>query len=822
MAKVKSKKDNKKNLKSRLTNNISNINYYFLFSLLIVLIIYSFSLFRPWQPFDEKLIYAETLFPIPKSFEEVFEIIKTFVINSHIESMNSTFSNNIALRSAPLPWSIFVFFSYFFKTNPLFYRLLAILIHFLNTILVWLILKKTTEIFLGKSDLGKHMGLPLLVSLFTLLWAVHSANSEAVLLATNWNGLLTFTFCLGFILYEISFIPENNFYSSFPRIIMITVLFFLTLSFAEHGYSFPVVILLIVFGLKYWQSENFKGSILSSIKLSAPYFFGLLLYILPNLLNADSPLVNLFRISPNLRSYSEGSPLYIFIERNLWLTPQIFFHFLKLLVFPKTLSVYQSNNVDLSRTLFEPYSIFCTLFYLFFILTPIIIFLLSKNKNVKLFSILVYSLFFSMFPYLHIITPTYCLSADRYCYFPSFILILLLFIISTLLLKFKTSRILIILLFGLLTLMSFRTLLRMKDWTDAFTLYDSAIKIERNHLYKGKKLTVLADVLGSQGFTEKMEIYLQDALKELNSAIKEYKSLKGKIKNQPITLKLYGLDLNTKITKAAYGIAIIKRDNYQVSPKDILAFFELYINNNLNLLFCNQLIYYGKLLLQDGQLEKAKKVLEFCYKKYPYYMDIMLVLSDYYLENENNTDKAKEILERCYKFFPNKGIVLYKLIVLYEKTNDIENQAKFSYLLGLRDHFAESYQRAAKLYLDLNKPHLAKESLRKLTKLHNDNKLRATDPLTLLLTSRYLDLTGQRNQIPDILNTAYLSSKSLGDKQDIKVTKGILISLVNVNIHLKNIDAARKYLSEFESIEDLTQEDRQHIQILRQKLIQNS
>ncbi|MBI3308190.1 MAG: hypothetical protein HYZ79_02320, partial [Candidatus Melainabacteria bacterium] len=62
---------------------------YALVTLLITFFIYSFSLFRGWQLFDERLFYQETLFPIPQTFKEIFEIFKEFGLNAHIESSNT-------------------------------------------------------------------------------------------------------------------------------------------------------------------------------------------------------------------------------------------------------------------------------------------------------------------------------------------------------------------------------------------------------------------------------------------------------------------------------------------------------------------------------------------------------------------------------------------------------------------------------------------------------------------------------------------------------------------------------------------------------------
>ena len=55
-----------KNQNQHKKKNVFDTKFYFLLSsLLIVFIVYSFSLFRPWQPFDERVFYSESLFPTP-------------------------------------------------------------------------------------------------------------------------------------------------------------------------------------------------------------------------------------------------------------------------------------------------------------------------------------------------------------------------------------------------------------------------------------------------------------------------------------------------------------------------------------------------------------------------------------------------------------------------------------------------------------------------------------------------------------------------------------------------------------------------------------
>ena len=763
-------------------------------TIFIVFLIYSFSLFRPWLPFDENSIYKEDFFLIPTKFEEIFEIINSFILKAHILSMNSFFSNHVTLRSSPLASAITIFISFFFKKNAVLWHLFQLLIHLINSTLVFLIFKKSLAIPNNKKESGKLEYLT--ISIFTLIWALHSANVEAVLLATNWIALFTYTLCFCFILYEIS--------NQRSQATLISTVFFILMFFTEYSYVMPLIILFIAFAYAIKASKSIKESAINALKTCLPYFSGILLFFLFSIFNRDSAIHKIVSI--------QNSNVYEFIERNLWFVPQIFIHFIKLLFFPKTLSLYQSNLVHLSHTLISPYSIFCSLSYLLFLLLPISLFFLYRKKAHGFIYPLIYAFYFSIFPFLHIITPTYCLSADRYCYFPSFILLLVLIQPVYLLLNGQNQKFvkpLLVFLSCLVLLLGVRTLIRIQEWNDPYKLYSSAAKIEKNPLYQGQRLTILAYYAEEKGNNQLVEKLLQDSLTLLNRALKEFKHAKKDYPNEPITLKLYGLDYKSLILKDAYLIASIKNNHYHEPPEKILNFLKPYFEKNLNLIGINQIVLYSEILLKAGLLDKVKNVLTYGYNKFDYSDKISNKLAEYYMFYEKDLDKSFKILDHAHNLFPNDLQTLERLFKYYELKNDPTNEAKIAYLLGLRKHSPEYYQLAVKMYLDSNQLQLANKALRKLIRLKED------DPLTLLLTSRYLDLTGQRNKILGVLNSALILSNKLNDKQDINVTKSILISLINVHANLRNISTAKQFLNVFEKIKDLTPQDRLQIQVIK-------
>src|SRR3990167_9903969 len=111
---------------------------FLLLTLITIFSLYSFSLNREWQFFDERLIYGEGLFPIPSSISEVFEVIKTYGFNYHFDSQNAFFSNIVVMRSAPAGDFLKVLASFFFKKNALSYHIFQLILHLLNSSLIWI------------------------------------------------------------------------------------------------------------------------------------------------------------------------------------------------------------------------------------------------------------------------------------------------------------------------------------------------------------------------------------------------------------------------------------------------------------------------------------------------------------------------------------------------------------------------------------------------------------------------------------------------------------------------------------------------------------
>lgn len=809
-------------MKSSILNKPS---LYILATVLITFIVYSFSLSRGWQLFDERLFYNETLLPIPQSFGEIFEIYKEFGQNAHIESANSFFSNLSAIRSAPLNWFSLITIFYFFKTNPLAYHLFQLIIHLINTTLIWIILYTIPSLLNTASQKYNNL---LLTTIFTLIWSLHSTNIEAVLLATNWNALFAFTLCLLILVLVTKDALKRNLEMPVAKGLLYCILFLTSLFFVEQIYTFPLIVFLLALTVDLTLLPNTKESVIPekagprtkklknldpswslpstatqsifhSLKYSLPLFAGLFIYII------------IYIISPKwgFKSISSGNESFIaFIERNLWFTPQIFFHNLSLIFFPKTLSLYQSNLVHLADTLSSPYTVFCTVLYLGFLLLPILSFF--AFRNLSFIFILFYAFFFALFPFLHILFPTYCLSADRYLYFPSFFLLLLIFTTTIYLLNktnYKAVKPITFFLVIITLSLCVRTTVRISDWKNSLKLIKSSINLNSDPLYKAHKLKILALHHIQDENIKQGKITLQKALKETNSAIKKYKSLKN---DAPLTLRQYGLDADSLLLKAAYLKADILKAYYTDQPETILAGYEKFITDKINIANPNEIELYARLLLKTGKVDEAKSVLEFGFEKFPYSSRILYSLIDLHLKHLNNPEKAKKYLEIAYKIFPNRTETLYKLFHHATAVNDKDSLARISYLIGLRTHNKKSLKHSAEAYLNLKDLKSAKKAITALSNLDKNNAE------AMLLKSKYLALKGNIKDSLILLEKAYKTIEK--SKKKIQLKKNILISLINVSLILQDSTKARFYLDKYKEINDLTSDDKNNIEKLNKMI----
>ena len=755
---------------------MKNKAVFLLFTLILVFSVYSFSLNREWQFFDERLIYGEGLFPIPSNISEVFEIAKTYLFNYHFDSQNAFFSNTIIMRSAPVGDFLKIFLSFFFKKNAFLYHTLQLTLHLFNSLLIWF-----TFFYLFR-----HLSIPekrngILSTLFSLLWALHPTNVEAVMLATNLNALISYSFCLLFILITVKKASELKRYSKNENI-FISFLYTISLFLTEYSYTLIFMIFIISFVFSAKNTSSVKNQFVYGASTLVPYICGLILFSLIYLGKT------LFNLKPDVFSQFANFSF----ERLFFVTSQIFVHFLRLFIFPKDLSLYQTNLINFAENYLSLKSFISITISLCFVLLPFLIFLRSRTNPGIL---LIYAFLFSLFPFLHIISPTYCLIAERYCYLPLFLFLsTIAFVCGNI---FKTKRvqgttICIVLSFVLLAF-GIRSFYRTLDWKNTYTLYGSSLNFKSNDRFKGQINSILGYYFGKTNYKTEMQNHIIQSIKELNT---EIETLKLKL-NKNHSLKEYGLDPISMLVTCAFSISESRLDYLGESPQIVLAYYEPFIKPNLDYAGNSQIDLYAKLLARNNREKEAVNVLEYGLKKYPFSPFIIYTLSNIYLK-QKDIQNAERIISHGYKLYPSYPRMLLRIIKLCILKKDFENLAKYEYLLGLRMHSKTGYQKALQLYIKLKKLSQAKACITRLDKIDKE------DPITLLLKSKFYSATGQNNLVAPALEKAYIEGKNrfLAGNLDKELYRVILLNLIGFNLSYKNITGAEIYKSELKQLQN--------------------
>lgn len=365
--------------------------------------------------------------------------------------------------------------------------------HVLNSILLFLILhrvfgnkisedspldseQKDSEKALKKSketSVQEHQisdWLPLVIS---MIWTVHPLHNEAVNMLTSGVGFLWATlFCLSAIAINL-YVKDIQSLRGMGLLCLSWIFFFIGYHGAEMTLIGPLV-LVIIFG----------RSILGMAKKR----YG---YEIPKILFAFTTLLTYFSHRSHIVSegteLSKGS-LAEFIERFTVLSPQVFFHYIKLFFFPANLTIDQHHNVTLENA-FTPYHILCFLVALSFFV-GIFYFATLKEPMFRLHNkILAGSIFMTGFGIAMSLNvfPLYVLARDRYSYFflmglvTSILLLLDKYIFvkwrenkdEKEVLKLKSKW--LIILFLVLIPFSVRAAIRCGDWHDGEIFWKKAV-----------------------------------------------------------------------------------------------------------------------------------------------------------------------------------------------------------------------------------------------------------------------------------------------------------------------------------------------------------
>ena len=730
---------------------------------LCLLIVFAFfipTLSRPWLSYDERLIYDNIYFPVANSFREIFEITGSIGNNFNVISSNPIYSYIYLIRGCPFNLYILLLSSFFLKKNAFLYHLLALFFHLLNTGLFYFILKT----LFSREKLTILSNRFLLIG-FTLLWALNPLILESVLLTTNFTACISYTFFFGFLLEYLI----NSESDSLLRKVLIPFIFLVPMLNNEYLVSLPLLIILFSF-YKSYQNNPFKKASKISLRQSSPYLVGLLLYVIFFSVISNSQIIQSLK-------YNQ---LTVFIERIFWLAPQIFMHYLKLIAFPKTLTLDQTVLVKLGKSIFDPYSIFCILVFFLWITLPLYLFL--KKKAYPNFFLLCFSFLISLIPFLHILAPSYLLAAERYLYFP---LALLIFCTLKILLNSQHKKILPVTIILLSLTLSFsltRAFIRTTDWRDNYSFSNASLKALKDPFFKAVRFLTYSEIeLQDPGK------YINQAFKLLKESKKETKILKGKYQNNlPLVVKSYGLDYNSKLAKIAYLECTVKFFKLGEEPERCIKILSPYIKDpgSLDPSFID---LYAKLLLKENKIKEAKSLLLETNKYYSHIGSILIGLFEI-SRLEGDIKGAEQYLTEALKYYPFDISIIGKAILFFNEIKNYSYTAKYAYFYGLLTQSPVAYKQALESYIELSDVRNSKKVIEKLTRVATN------DPEALYSISKFYYKTNDKQNAFLSLKAAFLTSKNSPEQK--KLTFDIGHTLIRFYLDSGYKDEAESFAKE--------------------------
>ncbi|MDO8749293.1 MAG: tetratricopeptide repeat protein [Candidatus Omnitrophota bacterium] len=546
----------------------------------------------------------------PFIFDDRLTIVENNYIK-HWETLPNLFTNKITSFPIakgmwrPLLMLSFAFNYFFSGLNPYSYHLINILLHFLNAILLYLLLK----IFLARE---RFKTVPYKICLgLTIIFCLHPINTEAV----TYISSRSVTMCGFFILSGLySYVRGRE---SQQRHLYVLSLGCYILALLTKEIALILPMLIFAYELAYNKTpQKEKKSLFLRLLPFALITLGYLVLIK----FIFGEVFGLFGKSKSMLAIRPFSS-------NILTQSAVSFFYLYLFFYPFNLCV--DHNFPIISSLNNPLGAIPLTLIIILILTA-----LSLRKRLPLIAL-------SIFWYLICLLPQFygrlnIVAAEHHPYVAYFAVY---FIIGYVLLKWKAKKEVLRLLFiFILGLFFILTLIRNFQWQDEYILWKAELKANPgSEIAKGS----LGLYLVNKGIDLEGEEYLKQAIGSKKN-IASYPSILNlaayyaRFKNQPEK----ALELLTQ-----YRDRLLKQDSLR------------YLNTL-------GIVYTGM-----GRKQEARKAWEDALKLYPELPEIKANLGWWYIDNYSDTKKAKEYFLDALKDNPDSINAHLGLGMVFEKEN---------------------------------------------------------------------------------------------------------------------------------------------------------
>ena len=396
------------------------------------------------------IVYANALFN-RFVWDDIGQIVENTEAHS-IRNIGQILSNHSFTYYRPFPIVIWSLIYTLFGPTPFWFHLFHILLHIVNSILIFILFKKYFQ---------------SVISLFlSLIFLVHPMNVESVAYISSLQTVLSLSFGLSVILL----ISKNI--RPFYKYSLIFLMLVFSLLAKEVGVVFIIYAFFVIL-LKLDQGYGKKNYLLLGISSVLAIVFYVYLALLwgggTNRLGTLStqPIVHL---SPFPIMHA---PLAV----KLLTFPKLLFYYLITFLFPKDLAISQQWLVQTINIndFFLPLLVNGVFFAA---MVAGFIFLIRRKKDLAVYIFFAIWLFLS-WAFAFQIIPLTMTVADRWFYIPMVGLLGLLGIFLKFLIESRRSfrGSLIIIPIAVLALLSLRTIIRISNWRDAITLFSNDVKI---------------------------------------------------------------------------------------------------------------------------------------------------------------------------------------------------------------------------------------------------------------------------------------------------------------------------------------------------------
>lgn len=497
--------------------------------------------------------------------------------------------------------------------NPQGYRIINVLIHFLNAVFLYLFLK----IFLKKLSFALRLGI-------TLIFCLHPINTEGVTYISSRSDLLSSFFILSGVYAYIRSQGRDSLLQRQSYYLLSLGLYVLALLTKETG----LVFIGLIAAYEFIYAKDFLKNIKNLLLKLLPFILLTLGYLIliKFIFGSVFGLFGEVRASP--------APPRTF-SANILTQAAVSFYYLYLFFFPFNLCI--DHNFPLITDFSNPLGTVPLVLILFLVVTC----LLLKKRILPIISFSCLWYFISLSPKFYARLNLVCAEHQAYLAFFS-----LYFLLGFLLIKWRIKKIFLRqLFFFILGLFFLLSLIRNFQWRDGYSLWRATLKVNPSSgIAKGN----LGLLLQNRGNLQKAEEFLKDSA---DTAPLEHTRIYSLLN----LANHYALRGNP-----AKGMEVLIQKKDYLLKAHPMGFYKT----------------QGFIYMQMGEKEKAREAWQKALIISPNNSRIKAMLGVLYLEQLLDRNRAEEYFKESIKDDPDSALAYLGLAQISERDGDLEGAIK--------------------------------------------------------------------------------------------------------------------------------------------------